>query len=287
VTVHIALANAGTALLASDSQASDDTSEVHGWQKQFAGPDFLVGVAGLGLVLDELFGRLQEATEPGANQLVSGGLKDFIENFAAREIQPPARSQIEIVTVTPPGPDGHAVQVFLPGVFTHLGRPSGFDSIGSGAEFVQRVFSLYNRLGIAIPLGEVADLVVAVEDFAKAADESLTVDDSFMLGIITNGRSYLMGDRRISLRFAPDPLKQQWTEAANRFHNIMAAARAMNGAMLSVQRELSAIRTGNLTQAHLDAIRESNDVVITTSRQSLIQQLQAFFAWYDGLLGRP
>ena len=102
MTVHIAFANAGTALLASDSQASDDTSEVHGLQKQFAGPDFLVGVAGLGLVLNELFVRLKEATEPGANQLVSAGLQHFIENFVAQEIQPPARSQIQIVTVIPP-----------------------------------------------------------------------------------------------------------------------------------------------------------------------------------------
>jgi hypothetical protein len=59
------------------------------------------------------------------------------------------------------------------------------------------------------------------------------------------------------------------------------------GAMVGVQQELSAIRTGNLTQSHLDAIRDSNDVVITTSRQSLIQELQDFFVWYDGLLGRP
>ena len=287
MTVHIAFANPGTALLASDSQASDETSELHGLQKQFSGPDFLVGVAGMALVLDELFMRLQEAAEPGANQLVARGLQDFIENFVAREIQPAARSHIQIVTVIPSGPDGKAVQVFRPGVFAHLGRPSGFGSIGSGAEFVYRAFSRYNQLGITIPLGEVADLVVAVEDFARAADESLTVDDSFLLGIITNGRSYLLGDRRINLRFAPDPLKQQWAEAASRFHNIMGAARSMNGEMVSIQRRLSAIRTGNLTQAHLDVIRNSNDGVITASRQSLIQQLQAFFAWYDGLLGRP
>ena len=168
-----------------------------------------------------------------------------------------------------------------------MGRPSRFGSIGSGAEFVHRALSQYDRLGIEIALGEIVDLVVAVEDFAKAADESLTVDDSFMLGMITNGKSYLLGDRRISLRFAPDPLKQQWVEAANRFHNIMAAARTINGAMVTVQQELSVIRTGGLTEANLDAIRDSNDVLIKASRQSLIQQLQAFLAWYDGLLGRP
>jgi hypothetical protein len=67
----------------------------------------------------------------------------------------------------------------------------------------------------------------------------------------------------------------------------MAAARAVNGQMVLVQRELSAIRTGTLTQANLDAIRDSNDVAITTSRQSLVQQIQDYFVWYDGLLGRP
>ena len=139
-----------------------------------------------------------------------------------------------------------------------------------------RAFSQYERLGINISFNEVADLVVAVEDFAKAADESLTVDDSFMVGIVTNNRSYLMGDRRINLRYAPDPLRQQWEQAANRFQNIMAAARAINGEMVLMQRELSAIRTGTITQANLDAIRDSNDVAITTSRQSLIQQIQDY-----------
>ena len=90
--------------------------------------------------------------------------------------------------------------MFRPAVFTRIGRPSRFGSIGSGSEFVHRAFSQYGRLGINIPLDEIADLVVAVEDLAKAADESLTVDDSFMVGIVTNNRSYLMGDRRIDLR---------------------------------------------------------------------------------------
>jgi hypothetical protein len=287
VTVHIGFANPGAALLASDSQGSDDISEIHGLQKQFAGPDFLVGVAGLGLVLNELFSRMQDAIAPGPDQLVSGGVRAFIEQFVAQEIQAPVRSEVEIVVVTPPDAAGNSVQVFLPGVFTRMGRPSAFDSIGSGSEFVQRAFSQYERLGINIPLDEVADLVVAVEDFAKAADESLTVDDSFMVGIVTNNRSYLMGDRRIDLRYAPDPLRQQWEEAANRFHNIMAAARVINGEMMLVQQELSAIRTGTITQANLDAIRVSNDVAITTSRQSLVQQINDYLVWYDGLLGRP
>jgi hypothetical protein len=286
VTVHIGLANPAAALLVSDSQASDDISEVHGLQKQFAGPDFLVGLAGLGLVSEALFPRLQAAIAAGPNQLVSGNVRAFIEQFVAHEIKAVVCSEVEIVVVTPPDAEGNAVHVFRPGVFTHFGRASNFGSMGSGAEFVMRAFSQYQRLGIELPFDEVADLVVAIEDFAKAADESLTVDDSFIVGIVTDNKSYLMGDGRINLEYAPDPLRQQWAQAANTFHNIMAAARAINGEMVLVQRELSAIRTGTITQANLDAIRDSNDVAITTSRQSLVQQLQDYFVWYDALLGR-
>jgi hypothetical protein len=246
-----------------------------------------VGVAGLGLVLGELFDRLQEATAPGPDQPLAAGVRAFIEQFIAQEVQAPARAKIEIIVVTPPDAKGNAVQVYRPGVFSRMGRASSFGSIGSGAEFVFRAFSQHARLGMAIPIDEAADLVVAIEIFARAADESLTVDDSFMLGIITNNRSYLMGDRRIDLRYAPDPLRQQWAHSANSFHNIMAAARAINGEMVRVQQELSAIRTGALDQANLDAIRDSNDLVITTTRQALIQQIQDYFVWYDALLGRP
>jgi hypothetical protein len=141
------------------------------------------------------------------------------------------------------------VQVYRPGVFARIGRPVPFDSIGSGAQFVLRAFSHYERLGMQIPFDETADLLVAIEIFARAADESLTVDDSFLLGILSNNRSYLMGDRRIDPHFAPDPLRQQWAQAANRFHSIMAAGRAINGEMVRVQQELSAIRTGALNLA--------------------------------------
>ncbi|MGH7170481.1 MAG: hypothetical protein ACRELG_09420 [Gemmataceae bacterium] len=273
--------------MASDSQGSDKISEFHGWQKQFAGPDFLVGVAGLGLVLGELFDRLQDAIAPGPNQLLAAGVRAFIEQFIAQEVQPPARAEIEIIVVTPPDASGNAVQVYRPGVFSRIGRPSSFDSIGSGAEFVHRAFSQHRRHGMDIPVDEAADLLVAIEIFARAADESLTVDDSFMLGIITNHKSYLMGDRRIDLQYAADPLRQQWAHAANSFHTSMAAGRAINGEMVRVQQELSAIRSGALNQANLDSIRDSNDLVITPTRAALIQQLHDYFVWYDGLLGRP
>lgn len=286
MTVQIALSTNSAAVLFSDSQASDEYSVVHGMQKQFAGPDFLLGIAGLGPLQSALFASLEASTQSGSNRLEAAGLTAFLERFIENEIRPEIRNQAEFIVVTPPDAGGAAVQTFYPGVFVHLGRRTRFDAIGSGAVFVNRAWSRYAQLGIDLPFDSLADLVVAVEDFARAANESLTVDDSFLLGVIANGKAYLMGDRRIQLSYAPSSLRQQWTEAATRFHDLMSAARAINGEMVVVQRWLSPIRTGSLTPAALNAIHNSNSSVIT-SRQSLIRQLQDYFAWYDGLLGRP
>jgi hypothetical protein len=49
---------------------------------------------------------------------------------------------------------------------------------------------------------------------------------------------------------------------------------------LSVQQELSVIRTASRTQANLDVIKASNDGAIAVGRQALIQELQDLFVWY-------
>ena len=289
MTCHIALGNTETAALSSDSQSSDDRSEVHGLQKQFAGCDFLVGVAGLSMVIPELFDRLEAASRPGGTvaPLDAAGLPAFLVHFIETEIRPEARREIEIIAVTPPDANGNSVQTFLPGTFARLGRREPAGMIGSGAEFASRAFSRYAQLGIELSFASLADLVVTIEDLAKAADESLTVDDSFLLGIITNGKSYLLGDRRISIGHAPAPVIREWSRAAIRFHALMATAREINGEMFDVQRELSAIRTGTLTPANLAAIQQINDSLIAKSRQTLIRLLDDYLAWYDGILGRP
>jgi hypothetical protein len=288
MTCHIALANTETVVLSSDSQSSDDRSEVHGLQKQFAGRDFLVGVAGLSIVIPELFDRLEAASRSGGGvvPLDAANLPAFLAHFIDAEIRPEARREIEIIIVTPPDAKGNAVQTFLPGTFARLGRREPIGMIGSGAEFAFRAFSRYAQLGIELPFASLADLVLTIYDLAKAADESLTVDDSFLLGIITNGKSYLMGDQRISMGHADGPILREWPQAAIRFHAIMSSARTINSEMVDIQRKLSAIRTGNLSQLNLDAIQYSNARVIATERRTLVRLLDDYLAWYDGILGR-
>ena len=289
MTCHIAISNPDTAVLSSDSQSSDDRSELHGLQKQFAGRDFLVGVAGLSMVIPELFDRLEAASQPGGTKapLDAAGIAAFLVQFIEMEIRPEARREIEIIVVTPPDLYGNAVQTFRPGIFSRLGRREPYGMIGSGAEFASRAFSRYAQLGIELSFAHLADLVVMIEDLAKAADESLTVDDSFLLGIIFNGKSYLMGDRRIALGHALVPLIRNWAQSASRFQEIMATAREINGEMIAVQGELSPIRTASLTPANLIVIQRMNDGLVAQSRQTLVRLLDDYLAWYDGILGRP
>jgi len=47
------------------------------------------------------------------------------------------------------------------------------------------------------PIYTLGDTFVAVEAFLDAANESLTVDDKLMLGIVAGGRTYVMGERDI------------------------------------------------------------------------------------------
>ena len=289
MTCHIAIANPDTAVLSSDSQSSDDRSELHGIQKQFAGSDFLVGVAGLSMVIPELFDRLEEASRPGGTNapLDAARISAFLAHFIDTEIRPEARREIEIIVVTPPDANGNAAQTFLPGTFSRLGRREPAGMIGSGAEFASRAFTRYAQLGIELPFTTLADLVITIEDLTKAADESLTVDDSFLLGILSNGKSYLMGDRRIILGHAAQPIIREWSRATIRFHEIMATARDINGEIIDAQRQLSAIRTSALTPASLVEIQRINDGPITTNRRTLVHLLDDYLAWYDGILGRP
>ena len=150
MTCHIALANTEIAILSSDSQSSDDRSELHGVQKQFAGRDFLVGIAGLSMVIPELFDRLEEASRSGGAvpPLDAAGLPAFLSHFIDTEIRAEARRETEIIVVTPPDANGNAVQTFLPGTFSRLGRRESAGMIGSGAEFASRAYLRYSQLGI-------------------------------------------------------------------------------------------------------------------------------------------
>jgi hypothetical protein len=284
VTCHIAFSNATTAVLCSDSQGSGERSEQHGLEKQFVGSDFLLGVAGSGDVHAELFGELRDARQSDTS-LNAANVQQFVERYVETKIHSKARRQIELILVTPPDANYKAVQTFNPEVFTGFGRQKWTACIGSGAEFVHRAFASYERLGICIPFDSLADLIVAVDDAANAAGESLTVNDAFLLGVIAGNKSYLMGDKRIVPCHATGRLIEQWGEAAKRFMLIMQDAKSINASMKVVQELVSSIRTKSLSPEDFNKISKLNEA-ITDSRQCLEQKLKDYFGWYDDLLGR-
>lgn len=66
MTCHVALAVPGYGcVMISDSQASTQTSELHGQAKQFIGSDFLVGGSGSMRVIVEMFAFLTEMSKSG------------------------------------------------------------------------------------------------------------------------------------------------------------------------------------------------------------------------------
>ena len=284
MTCHIALSNASVAVMFSDSQGSTAVSAFHGWQKQFAGPDFLVAVAGNGLVLDALFAELDERARNGVlgNSAMVGG---FIESLLEGRIRAEARSECEFLLVTPPV-NGAAIQRYDPRTFFQLGRRQTFASIGSGAEFVFQTINRHHKLGIESSRDTLADLLVAADEYADAANESLTVDNRLLVGMLKDGRTYLIGDRDVFPTYGPEALRQQWDEASGRFQSVIDSVRSINGEIRNAQRRFSSIRTGTLTGVETAAFLLNNQN-IKAARQLLDQLLTDYFIWYDQLLGRP
>jgi hypothetical protein len=79
----------------SDSQGSTETSETHGWQKQYVGRGFLVRGAGSSLILNTLFEALRAHEEQGA----ANDVAKLVEGFFEREVRADALGQIEILHV--------------------------------------------------------------------------------------------------------------------------------------------------------------------------------------------
>ena len=59
MTCHIVISGSAGTLMMSDSQLSDSIAEFHGVEKQYCGPDFLVGGAGASLIIMALFEHLR------------------------------------------------------------------------------------------------------------------------------------------------------------------------------------------------------------------------------------
>ncbi len=282
MTVHIALANGTEAVLFSDSQGSTNVAESHGFHKQFVGNNYAVGAAGHGGIIMRLFAYLN--SELGVESDFSASeVSGKIESFLSEEVRQKYWEAISILLVTADG--GTAIRQFDPGVFSKAGPATGFATIGSGAEFVSRALNRHNELGIALPAHSLADLIVAATHYAEAANESLTVDDLLSVAFVANGRSYLLGEAEVNVWLARRAVIQSWRTIASRWEKVSAIVRTINAEIREAQRSFSNIRTGSIDSVLIAKITASNQAVLA-QRAQLLQALNEFMTYYDGLIAR-
>ena len=148
----------------------------------------------------------------------------YVQTFLEQRVRYEAQGEVELILATP-NADDLAIQTFEPRIFNGFGKRRNFDTIGSGAEFVHRAIGRDQAIGIVFNNTSLAHLLVQIGYFAEAANESLTVDDKFLLGILANNRTYLLGDINIIPSYAPAALTQAWPQASTRVLTYLAQAK--------------------------------------------------------------
>jgi hypothetical protein len=268
------------AVMFSDSQGSTIASETHGWQKQCVGKDFLVGCAGHGLIINALMPAVDKAVAAGT--VDSTNIETFITTFMTTEVAANVRAQIQVLVALPT-----ELKWYVPEVLVRFLRCSEYlASIGSGSEFVNRAFMRNLRQGIFHGTETLADTFVAIEDFSDAANESLTVDDRFTVGVLSNGKTYLMGHGDINVNLVPPQIAARWrSDVAPRFDEILGIARAIRGEIREARRQLASLRVGAFDVPHIQQLLVHNGAIGAT-RQVLQQKVAEYLQWYDVELGR-
>ena len=77
MTCHVGVSGPGGSLILCDSQLSTQTSEIHGAQKLYAGEGFVIGGAGLALVIMDLFAELGSMSTNATS--VGSAVETYIE----------------------------------------------------------------------------------------------------------------------------------------------------------------------------------------------------------------
>lgn len=272
MTCIVAVRTKQGAVMLSDSQGSTPTSEMHGWHKQYAGPDFIIGCAGHGLCINLI---LKEAAEKRwAASTAAGELRRFVE----REFEPELQRQFSALILT-----GDSILERQPGIRTPLRHPlSG--AIGSGAEFIRRASNLEKRLGVTRLANDLVDAFLLCEHYLDAANESLTVDDQLAAGLLVDGRAYCLGDARVSAAHAPKPIRKRWAEVGVKWTQVLAMSQTIRAELAAAQRYTSLpLWVGK--QPSAQALGNSTTTVAVV-RQVLADALREYCSWYDGVLGR-
>jgi hypothetical protein len=284
MTVHIALANQDHAVLFSDSQGSTDRSEIHGWHKQFVGKNFAVGVAGHGWILARLFDHLQSQFSIDKDASTNE-VSESIEQFVKTDVRVEMQGTVSVLLLGYDRAGDLGVSQFEPSTFHRFDRQTKFGSIGSGSEFVGIANARNDALGIGLPLGTIADLLISAVHYAEAANESLTVDDLLSAVLFANGKTYLLGEPEVAVTYAHAEVLKHWHQIGTYWRTLRAQVDVISGEILEATRLFSSIRSASLVAANLNAIALMNQSV-GSNRIALESAITAYFDFYDRLIGR-
>ncbi|WP_437736834.1 hypothetical protein [Sorangium sp. So ce1335] len=285
MTVHVAMSSAAGGIMFSDSQVSaGDDEEFSGFEKQFCGSDFLVGVAGLAEVADAMFDHLSLLVSHAGVHLSSSNIESVIWSYLETEVQPEAARAMQLLVVTP-NPGHKMISRYTPYLFRRFEQRSVFGVIGSGEPFLSRARMRDVAIGIEPQVGTLEDLLVTVHGYAEASSQSRTVNDQFFVGYLVGNRTYCMGHRKIDPEHAPRALRGAWPEASGRFDEILGLVRTIQGELQNARRAFSSIAAGELDARARRQINDSK-ASIQKNRARLRKALRDYFQWYDRLLKR-
>lgn len=284
MTCQLAFSSRVGSVMFSDSQMSTHSVEYHGFQKQFVGEDFLLGGAGHGGVVGEVFNSLRDQAT-GDCIVNSTSVADHIVVFLDTKVTEQAAAATSFILISAPKATQNLIQEFHPSIYKSFILKGNIGTLGSGAELIQLAIERDKKLGLYSEPEELVDMVVAGENYLEAATQSLTVDAQFTVGILHSDKAYLIGDSKIEVVHGPPAVVQCWNEVAKRYREITAHAQQIRGEIRAAQRALSAIQISGLDRTAINMI-EGNQSSIEVNREQLRQKIDDYCAWYDGLLGR-
>lgn len=291
MTLHIAVGGTRAAVMFSDSQGSTPTSEMHGWQKQVVGDDFLCGFAGRGDVIEAMQRELAGGwPEGGADRPVNAAnVHATLERFIRNGMTLAARSEVEVIAVTPGPSSAPRARTLVPAVFHDFGPSGPVRAIGSGAEFVGRGFAADVRLGLLSRAEALEECFFVAGRAARQANESLTVDDVYTVGLLVDGRAYLLADARIESAYVPGCIsgKAGWDPSfvATTHRELVAQVTAIDEELQVGIRAFSNCVHVGWTAADASLIENAvREVRLQLDR--LRAKLLAYVAWYDSVAGR-
>ncbi len=289
MTVHIALVGVDAAVLVSDSQGSTDATQDHGFEKQYAGDGFLLGIAGRIDVLNAVLEEVRTgATTNGGQRPSAAIVARCIEQFLESNVREQARDIMSFLLVHESAGAGGVRE--LDPAFRSFRGGTKFGTIGSGSEFVDRQRRALRRMGVSLPTSTLVDIVYTSLVLADVSRESLTVDDAYSVAILFAQRTYVLADARASGSNLPPGVA---TERAH-LHKTLVEIR---GAVRSIESEV-ATALGNIHRiaaqsADLSAVQAGAQMVGGAvvegfkQRAALHAKIMEFLRWYDVKLGRP